>query len=564
MEKARTDLAVIPSQQVRVSSGRESTKPINLTVAVVDREKLLSRELHEAMDMYVVGQDEAKKAIVSTVIRGMFNVNREQGVIGAVFLAGPTGVGKTEMARTLSRVFFGTPDGITKIPCETMPHPADIARLVGSSAGYLGYGDTPHLADKRVHDGYKTAKEKKRLHPLIQGYEMENFSIVLVDECEKSHPDIMNAFLGAIQTGEMQMCSGKESSGSKKTDIEHSLTTDLRNTLFIFTSNVGEHVIDVGKTSSMGFTKTSQNANSKADDAVFMKEYKKHFSPPFRGRMDALVRCHAISDSDLLKILDINVAHINRILANKGYYDSIRVATSRKYVEHVFAVAKKDNDYGARAINGIINTIGSHVGLALQSGMLPGDANGVIEFDMLGKDLDIRFVPTPGYLSDIVSAANRPGGNVTSRESVRDLIEGRIVQHGEDIRNTITEYALMFMDYEPGLKQPLRVLEKRLREAYGFTDEDLSFIQTSTFLEAYESLDKTDDCEIIVRNGAKFDPVGFRAIEKYLRVAVLKGYSLKQIYHTVRVLLNRPMSADETTVVSHHIHQLLQSKKPQG
>lgn len=76
-----------------------------------------------------------------------------------------------------------------------MSHPADIAQLVGSSAGYIGYGDTPEMSDIRIHAGYKTAKEKKKLHPLIRGYNAENFSIVLVDEVEKAHPDIPNAFL---------------------------------------------------------------------------------------------------------------------------------------------------------------------------------------------------------------------------------------------------------------------------------------------------------------------------------------------------------------------------------
>ena len=92
-------------------------------------------------------------------------------------------------------MLFGDPSAITIITAETMPHPADIAHLIGSPPGYIGYGEAPDMADTKVHHGYKSAKEKGKLHPLIQGYEAENFSIVLVDEIEKAHPDIPNSFL---------------------------------------------------------------------------------------------------------------------------------------------------------------------------------------------------------------------------------------------------------------------------------------------------------------------------------------------------------------------------------
>lgn len=100
------------------------------------------------------------------------------------------------------------------------------------------------MADKRIHAGYLEAKKKNMLHPLIQGREAINFSIVLVDEVEKAHPDIPNAFLNALQSGEMEMSSGKENTKSPHSkDIEHTQVTDLKNTLFIFTSNIGEHSI---------------------------------------------------------------------------------------------------------------------------------------------------------------------------------------------------------------------------------------------------------------------------------------------------------------------------------
>lgn len=223
---------------------------INLTNSVLSHKERLEKDLISWLDEFVVGQDEAKRALVRVIIEWLFNVYRDQWVLWAVFLAWPTGVGKTELARSLSRTLLWDPSAITKIVAETMPHPADIAQLIGSSAGYIGYGDTPEMADTRIHRWYKDAKEKGRLHPLLQWYEATDFSIVLVDEVEKAHPDIPNAFLWAIQSGEMKMASGKESDGKMK----HSKITDLRNTLFIFTSNTGEHKLAESKGRSIGFT----------------------------------------------------------------------------------------------------------------------------------------------------------------------------------------------------------------------------------------------------------------------------------------------------------------------
>ena len=183
--------ALVPSKEVQ---------PVNFTNSVLTRQENLRRELLSGLNQDIVGQDEAKEAIVTVLLNGLFNVYREQGALGAVFLGGPTGVGKTELARSLARMLLGDPNSILKIPGEGMAHPVDIGKLTGSGAGFVGYGDTPLMSDIRVHAGYRSAKEKRMLHPIVSGYEAGNFSIVLVDEIEKAHPDIPNAFLNAMQS----------------------------------------------------------------------------------------------------------------------------------------------------------------------------------------------------------------------------------------------------------------------------------------------------------------------------------------------------------------------------
>lgn len=160
-----------------------------------------------------------------------------------------------------------------------------------------------------------------------------------MDEIEKAHPDIPNAFLNAIQSGEMEMSSGKEGSNSAHTKgIDHNRVTDLQNALFIFTSNIGEHSIKKEKGTSIGFT--DQAKDTAGDNATFEKELKKHFAPEFIGRMDAVVRCHNLTDEQIRSILAIHVDKMNRILAQKGYFTSMRVVTTRRFVDHVLTQSK--------------------------------------------------------------------------------------------------------------------------------------------------------------------------------------------------------------------------------
>lgn len=135
------------------------------------------------------------------------------------------------------------------------------------------------------------------------------------------------------------MSSGKESSNSRHTkDVNHSRVTDLRNTLFVFTSNIGEHSIKKERGKSIGFT--DQTKDTSGDHATFEKELKKHFAPEFIGRMDAVVRCHNLTDEQIRSILDIHVDKMNRILEQKKYFTSMRVTTTRRFVDHVLAQSK--------------------------------------------------------------------------------------------------------------------------------------------------------------------------------------------------------------------------------
>lgn len=540
--------------QVSLSSGIKS--PINLTNSILSHQENIKNELLAGLDRHIVWQTDAKEAIITTLLNGLFNVYREQGALGAVFLWGPTGVGKTELVRSLANILFGDSNAFTKISGEIMPHPAEISKLVWSSAWYIGYGDTPLMCDKRVHAGYFAAKEKWTLHPLIQGYDMINFSIVLIDEVEKAHPDIPNAFLNAIQSGEMEMASGKEGSNTVNSKwIDHCRVTDLQNTLFIFTSNIGEHSIQRWKGNSMWFT--DQTKDDTGDTAIFEKELKKHFAPEFIGRMDKVTRCHSLTEEQMRSILALHVDKMNRILQKKGYLASITVATTRQFVDHILAQSK-GIEYGARAISGIVKDIGSQVGLAIRSGRLPKDTNGIIEFDTKNGNPIIQFLDQPA-----ISQKRMQEGaleNVNVKEQIRTLVDGKVNRYGDQVRETVQEYLSLIAGYDTWFQSVCRLLERRLRW-YGFNTEDIHSLQATAFLSIYESVEIPAYYEVIVRDSLSFEPVGFRTIEKYLRTAIASWFTLESMYNCIRVLLKRPMVLNEAIVVSQHLHRLIQQKK---
>lgn len=526
---------------------------INLTDSVLNTKRRLEEQLLTGMDEYVVWQEEAKKALVKVIIEWLYNVYREQGVLWAVFLGGPTGVGKTELARSICRTLLGNPAALTKIVSETMPHPADISQIVGSSAGYIGYGDAPEMADTKVHAGYKIAKEKWTLHPVLQGYEAENFSIVLVDEIEKAHPDIANAFLGCIQTGEMKIASGKESDSK----LKHSKYTDTRNTLFIFTSNVGEHTIATSKTRSIGFTPST---SSDGENEVFLQELKRRFKPEFIWRMDACVRCHSLDEDQLRQVFELHTARMNKILDEKNYFASFQVATTRGYVDKVMFWAGSI-EYWARAIAPAIKEMGALAGLAIQSGKIPKNANWILELDYDSE----KWVPLLNFingplLSQSESLRSVSVSRVSVSEHTRNLVEGKINRYGDGVRATVQEYINLIAWYDSWFADICRILEKRLR-GFWFNTNDISELRATAYISIHQWVQQPASYEILVGSENMFWEIGFRPIEKYLRSAIVRSFSLTKIYQTIYVLLKRPLTREESILISQHIHRLLQWKK---
>lgn len=533
---------------------------IDLTHSILWRQEHIRKELLAWLDDFVIGQEEAKQALINTILAWLFNVYRDQWALGAVFLAWPTWVWKTELVRSLARTLLGDPNWFVKIPAETMAHPADISLLTGSSPWYVGYGDTPTMADTRVHSAYKKAKESRKLHPLLQSYEATNFSIVLVDEVEKAHRDIPFAFLNAIQSGQMEMSSWKETGWKVPTtnakSIEHSKITDLSNTLFVFTSNVGEHMIATSQRRNIWFTGGSEKLDSSGNREIFEQELRKVFAPEFLGRMDQVVRCHALSKEQLEKAFALHTDRMNALLREKQYGVSVRVGTTREYLEHILHSAKS-HEYGARAISGIIKEMGAQVGFALRSGRLPEDAVGKILFDAKEGKTTISFVNEMHIRNSWLPTLTNNDNALAAAQ--RNLVEGKINRYGDKVRDAVHKYMEIVANYDSWFKDTYRIYERRL-QWYGFTRKDIDELKTMAYITLYQSTEPLAPYEIIVRDANMFEPTWFRVLEKFMRTAIVRSFSLESIYSHIVTHLGRLLTRDEGIVISQHLHRLIQLK----
>jgi len=239
-------------------------------------EKEASRllRMEEEIHKRIVGQDAAIDAVSRAIRRSRVGLKTRKQPIGSFIFLGPTGVGKTELARSLAQFLFDTEDALIRVDMSEYMERFSSSRLVGSPPGYVGYDDGGQLT------------EKIRRRP---------YSVVLFDEIEKAHPDIFNMLLQVLDDGFMTDSFGRK--------------VDFRNTIIIMTSNLGARMID--KDTTLGFQQASARTQyDKMKDNV-TSELKKSFNPEFLNRIDDVVVFHPLTNEHLIKIVDMLVLELN-------------------------------------------------------------------------------------------------------------------------------------------------------------------------------------------------------------------------------------------------------------
>lgn len=276
-------------------------------LAAKESERLL--KLEKILTKRVVGQNEAVQAVAKAIRRARAGLKDPKRPIGSFLFLGPTGVGKTELAKALAEALFGSEDAIIRFDMSEYMEKYTVSRMVGAPPGYVGYQEGGQLTD---------AVRRKP------------YSIILLDEIEKAHTDIFNLLLQVLDDGRLTDGQGR--------------TVDFRNTVIIMTSNAGAGYLK--KNNTLGFSMDAGEKQS-ADNGekMMLDEIKRIFKPEFLNRIDEQLIFHPLGRAELMKIIDILLSDVQKRLAEKNIGLEISPAAKNKLVE-----AGTDFKYGARPL----------------------------------------------------------------------------------------------------------------------------------------------------------------------------------------------------------------------
>ncbi len=294
-------------------------------IAETETAKLLNMEemLHER----VIGQSEAVTAISRAIRRARAGLKDPKRPIGSFIFLGPTGVGKTELARALAEVMFGDEDAMIRVDMSEYMEKHSTSRLVGSPPGYVGYDEGGQLT------------EKVRRKP---------YSVVLLDEIEKAHPDVFNILLQVLEDGRLTDSKGR--------------TVDFRNTVVIMTSNVGAQALK--KNRYVGFNLGDTARDYEGMKATMLEELKKAFRPEFLNRVDEMIVFHSLEKTHLREIVTLMSNELTKRLGEQDIELTLTDDAKMKIVDVGF-----DPEYGARPLR---RALQKHVEDRLSEELLKG------------------------------------------------------------------------------------------------------------------------------------------------------------------------------------------------
>ncbi|MBF0504069.1 MAG: ATP-dependent Clp protease ATP-binding subunit [Candidatus Omnitrophica bacterium] len=291
------DIARVVSQWTRIPLIRLEQK---------ESDRLLNMEEH--MKKSIIGQDEAVTAIARAVRRSRAGIKNPRRPIGSFIFLGPTGVGKSLLARILSEFMFGDQDALIQIDMSEYMDKFNVSRLIGAPPGYVGYEEGGQLT------------EKVRRRP---------YSVVLLDEIEKAHPDVFNLLLQVFEDGQLTDSFGRK--------------VDFRNTVLIMTSNVGAETIR--SAGSLGFVAHKEDTSYNAVKDRLLNEVKKAFKPEFLNRIDDIIVFRNLTRENLAEIIKLEVNEVIQRLKDKG----IEISLSAEAMDFLMEKGY-DPIYGARPL----------------------------------------------------------------------------------------------------------------------------------------------------------------------------------------------------------------------
>lgn len=315
-----------------------------LTEGETKRLAALEKELHKR----VIGQEEAVKAVAQAVKRGRVGLKDPNRPIGSFLFLGPTGVGKTELSKTLAEAVFGSEQAMIRVDMSEYMEKHSVSKMIGSPPGYVGYDEGGQLS------------EKVRRNP---------YSVILFDEVEKAHPDVFNILLQVLDDGHITDSTGR--------------VIDFKNTIIIMTSNAGAENIVSPK--SLGFSSgMTEQQNHEEMKGKVMDEVKRIFKPEFINRIDDIVVFHVLGKEQIAQIVDIMIANVNkRIMEQMKLSIELDDAARQWLVDKGY-----DSKYGARPLR---RTIQNEVEDVLAERILMGKVHAGNKVKITVKDNKLNF-----------------------------------------------------------------------------------------------------------------------------------------------------------------------------
>jgi len=333
LEKARTEagetvtLLVTPEQVAQIVE-QWTGVPVSQMLET-ERQSLLT--LEEDLHKHVIGQNEAISAVAKAIRRSRAGLKDPKRPIGSFLFLGPTGVGKTELAKAISAELFGGEDHLIRLDMSEYMEPHTVARLFGSPPGYVGYDEGGQLT------------EQVRRHP---------YSVILLDEVEKAHPEVFNSLLQVMDDGRLTDGQGR--------------TVDFKNTVVIMTSNAGSS--EMKRAASIGFSaKRAEEARNEQQEAMrskAMEGLKRAFRPEFINRIDQIVVFQALGKQELYQIVDLLLAQVRGRLSEQNMDLEVSAEVKDFLLDEGF-----DAEYGARPLR---RAIQNYVDDALADALLDG------------------------------------------------------------------------------------------------------------------------------------------------------------------------------------------------
>ncbi len=318
--------------------------------SIKEEEMLKLMRIEEHLHRRIISQDKAISALARAIRRSRAGLKNPNRPVGSFLFLGPTGVGKTEVARMLAHFLFGTEKALIRFDMSEYMEKHSVSKFIGSPPGYVGYEEGGQLTERVKRNPY---------------------SVVLLDEIEKSHPDVFNILLQVFEDGQLTDGLGN--------------TIDFKNTIVIMTSNLGARFLE--KRHQLGFHGSSEESTQQKMEELVTAEVKKAFNPEFINRLDEIIVFNSLTDEDLEKIVDLLVIQINESMVSKN----VKITLTPDAKRWILDKTCQDRSYGARPLR---RALQRYVEDPLSEALIQGDV-------APGSELEIYEVDKGLYYRDL-------------------------------------------------------------------------------------------------------------------------------------------------------------------